>query len=494
MTGEELDALLDAYFEGRLNPEQEQELSDYVEEHRDRAYPDFCGIVVSEDLIPDYDPDSSPHHLTKYLDPPRIEKLEQGEEPTEEEVELFRAAWLHWACHSPDADADVIPAFLGVQLDYSDGRSCYGVLLIRGFSFSGVQTDFHGLFRDREAVLEYLRFVGHIDAETGEPATELIDRARASSRRARAKRARPHPVETRPPERFEKRYLRDSSQWDRLTAAQFARLLRRSLLHYGLSNDTSLIGAMADLMRRAVRDLPNEHRAAVYREVAQAIENNRWPAFYAFIPVVVHEPQAPIAATATIDFVSMSPMMPEGKPAGFYEAVTLLRNGTPESPGGVFGGLVSLGDERFRPDLDSLKSHISARDVQAAARCESESAKDAQIRFWLEWAEELMPLAGDYDTDHKIGSVASALARIRKRILAPTVIRAERLFPAHHYDSPVKVLESWSVDEYARLIAPRLYALEDDEPPPKAFSTVLEIWGLSPRARKCDRLSLPPVC
>jgi hypothetical protein len=185
--------------------------------------------------------------------------------------------------------------------------------------------------------------------------------------------------------------------------------------------------------------------------------------------------------------------MQGGKPAGFSEAVTLLRNGAPESPGGVFGGLVSLGDERFRPDLDDLKLHLSARDVQAAARCESGCATDAQIRFWLDWAEELMPLAGDADTDHKIGSVASALALIRKRAVSGSVIRAERLFPAHHYDSPVKILESWGFEEYARLIAPRLYALEDDEPPPKVFSTVLEFWGLPPRARKCDQLSQPTV-
>jgi hypothetical protein len=376
----------------------------------------------------------------------------------------------------------VIPAFLGVQLDYSDGSSCYGVLLIRGYSFSEVRTDFHGLFRDREAVLEYVRALGHIDAETREPAPELIESARASSRHTRATRARPHPVEALPPEEFEKQYLRDSSRWDRLTSAQLARLLKRSLLHYGLSNDTSLIGAMADLMRRAVRDLPHEDRAAVYQEVAHAIESNRWTAFYAFI-----------AATATIDFVSLSPIMQGGKPAGFSEAVTLLRKGAPESPGGVFGGLVSLGDERFRPDLDDLKLHLSARDVQAAARCESGYATDAQIRFWLDWAEELMPLAGDAETDHKIGSVASALALIRKRAEAGSVIRAERLFPAHHYGSPVKILESWNFEEYARLIAPRLYALENDEPPPKVFSTVLEFWGLPPRARKCDQLSQPTV-
>jgi hypothetical protein len=119
---------------------------------------------------------------------------------------------------------------------------------------------------------------------------------------------------------------------------------------------------------------------------------------------------------------------------------------------------------------------------------------DAQIRFWLDWAEELMPLAGEADADDRIGSIASALARIRKGALVPTVVRAERLYPAHHHECPVRAIESWTLEESADRIAPRLYALEADEPPPKVFSHVLKIWGLVPKAPGCDRLPPPLVC
>jgi hypothetical protein len=336
--------------------------------------------------------------------------------------------------------------------------------------------------------------LGQIGEEIPEPRKDLIERAQACSRGKAPIQGNPHPIESLPAPEFEDQYLRNSGGWDRLTYSQLEVLLARALLHYGLADDTSLIPAMAQLMRRAVRDLSPDRRAAVYQRVCQTLERHKSPAFYAFIPVLVHETHAQVVATATADFVSMSPTLPDGVPAGFREASGLVRNGTPTSPGGVFGGLVSLGDERFAPDLESLKSYLSPSDIQAAARCDSGFASDAQIRFWLDWAENLMPLAGADDVDSIIGSVASALALIRKRVLTPTVFRCERLFPAHLYDSPSKVIESWTMDEYARIIAPRLYALEAEEPPPKVFSSVLEIWGLPPKARRAERLSQPLIC
>jgi hypothetical protein len=491
LTPQELDEILEDYFDGALDPDQDQQLSEYVIEVLEAGEGwDFSGLVISEDLIPDYDPDWG---LTEYLGEARSGELENGAAPTEDELELFRAAWLHWAAHTGEADADVIPGFTGTQLTHSDGRSCYGVVLTLGYSFTQIKREFHGLFSDQDAVLHHLRSLGHVDRDVAEPASDLIERARASSQHKDIRPANPHPIDALDPAEFEAQYLRSSRQWDRLTHRQMERLLRRSLLHYGLANDTSLIGAMATLMRRAVRDLVPENRARVYRDVCETIIRNKWSAFYALIPVVVHESAAEIVATATIDFISLSPVMDDGRPAAFCEAVALIQDGVPNSQGGVFGGIVSLGDERFTPELKALRKWLVARDVQAAARCDTGWPSDAQIRFWLDWAEELMPTAGREETDSVIGSIGSALVRIRKRAVTSTVIRAEKPFPAHQLESSLKILESWDLDQYARLIADRLYALEAHEPPPKVFSAVLEVWGLSPRAAEHDRVPLSVI-
>jgi hypothetical protein len=493
MTTEGLDQILADYFDGNLKADDEQQLSEYVKESEDRDYDNLCGVVISRNLIPDYD-SAVCCHLSEYLDESRLNQLEDGAEPSSEELELFRAAWLHWAGHSSEADSDVIPGFVTVKVNHSDGRSCYGLLLIRGYSFTEIREEFHGLFRDGEAVLKYVRALGYIGAEVPEPSPDLVDRARASSCGRAPLPAAPHPIETLPARQFEARYLQSSGEWDRLTYGQLERLLSRSLLHYGCANNTGLIPAMTRLMYRAVRDLSPERRASVYKGVCETIERQKLLAFYALIPAVVHEPVAEIAATATIDFVSLSPPMPDGIPVGFREAVSLFRSGSPSSSGGVFGGLVSLGDERFRRDLEGLKAHLSPRDIQAAARCDTGFASDAQIRFWLDWAESLIPLAGNGGIDSIIGSVASALARIRKHAVVPTVYRCERLFPVYLYESPSRLIESWSIDEYANIIGPHLYALEADEPPPKVFSSVLEIWGLRPKAREADRRLQPLIC
>jgi hypothetical protein len=155
--------------------------------------------------------------------------------------------------------------------------------------------------------------------------------------------ARLHPICTLANDRFEAPYLRDSSQWDCLTSDQLEHLLARSLLHYGMGSDTSLIASMSALMRRVLRDLSPDRRAAVYAAVSRVLEEHKWPAFYALIPVLVHEPEAEIAGTATIDFVSMSPMTGTGKPAGLLEAAALVRNGAPKSPGRCLRGSCVFG-------------------------------------------------------------------------------------------------------------------------------------------------------
>jgi hypothetical protein len=320
LTQEELDELLSAHFDGRLDPDEREQLSEYVIELLEAGEGwDFSGLVIPEELIPDYD---SQWGMAEYLGETRSDQLENGAVPTEAELELFRSAWLYRAAHSGEADADVIPGFTATQIKHSDGRSCYGVVLTWGYSFTQVKREFRGLSRDEDAVLHYLRSVGHVDRDVDEPAPDLIDRARASSQRKDVRRANPHAIDALEPDEFEARYLRTSGQWDILTYRQLERLLGRSLLHYGMARDTSLIASMSALMRRILRDLSPDRRAAVYAAVSRTLKEHKSPAFYALIPVLVHEPEAEVAATATIDFVSMS-LTGSGKPAGLLEAVAV---------------------------------------------------------------------------------------------------------------------------------------------------------------------------
>jgi hypothetical protein len=158
LTQEQLDELLTDHFDGRLDPDELERLSEYVIELVEAGEGcHFSGLVISEELIPDYD---SNWGLAKYLGETRSGELENGAAPTEAELELFRSAWLYWTAHTGEADADVIPGFTATQIKHSDGRSCYGVVLTLGYSFTHIKREFHGLFSDKDAVLHYLRSLG----------------------------------------------------------------------------------------------------------------------------------------------------------------------------------------------------------------------------------------------------------------------------------------------------------------------------------------------
>ena len=51
-------------------------------------------------------------------------------------------------------------------------------------------------------------------------------------------------------------------------------------------------------------------------------------------------------------------------------------------------------------------------------------------------------------------------------------------------------LKKWDKPEYAKYIAPRLYALEKAETPPKLFSYVLHCWNLPPAAPLEERFQM----
>jgi hypothetical protein len=283
------------------------------------------------------------------------------------------------------------------------------------------------------------------------------------------------------------RYIRDRSQWDGLSSDQFQDLLAQSLCYYGIANDRSLIDPMASLMRRAAIVLSANRREQAYANVREIVRSTGKPLCYALLPAVEHEPVPEIAATATIDFVSLSPMTDKGRPLGLIEALELIRIGAAACPGGIFGGLVAMGDERFRADLERMKPRLSRTDVKGAARCGTDQIWDCEVQFWLDWAEELMPTQDEDETAGMLGLVASALFNVYAHARARDVRRPERQFPANAHREPVKILQSWSLDEYTQLVAPRLYALEEAEHPPKVFSPVLERWGLPPRAPWSER-------
>jgi hypothetical protein len=168
----------------------------------------------------------------------------------------------------------------------------------------------------------------------------------------------------------------------------------------------------------------------------------------------------------------------------------ILAGGGYCNPGAVFAGMVLFGDERTRLYLERTKGLLPRDAVQVAARQNSGFVTDAQVEFWLDWAEELVDQR-DPESEAIFGSVASALALCRRDCRIGKVVRVRRRTPFWKHERTVELLQEWPLDVYAQRIAPRLHALEAAESPPRIFSLVLTEWGLEPRAPLSEQAGRP---
>ncbi len=89
----------------------------------------------------------------------RLEQLEGGDDPTEEEISDYREAWLEKLKYG-DVDADSISAYAVSYYTDESGKS-YAILLSgRGYSFSGVSYDFVYAFEDLDSAMAYVKSKG----------------------------------------------------------------------------------------------------------------------------------------------------------------------------------------------------------------------------------------------------------------------------------------------------------------------------------------------
>jgi hypothetical protein len=98
----------------------------------------------------------------KELFPPeRIEQLTSGAEPTPEERDRYRTHRLS-VIRDGDVDADYIPAFWIHRIVDSNGDDLFALTTVRGYSFNGIESEFHGLFLSEKNCMEYLNASGEV--------------------------------------------------------------------------------------------------------------------------------------------------------------------------------------------------------------------------------------------------------------------------------------------------------------------------------------------
>ena len=297
--------------------------------------------------------------------------------------------------------------------------------------------------------------------------------------------------EIRKPERLKIESLEDvenilaSGEWKTFTEQQLVDLLRVLFYCYGTEGDTSYVSKISGVYKHAVSEgMDADTRMLLEGEMVGLVEAGKVLPVV-FLPFLVLDEDVPITTKAAIDFVSSSGYV-NGELYAFGELKNLFSHSTLANRAAVFGALVAMGDEEVMAFLDELKPQLNAEEVRQAARIHTQFPQHRAIQYWLRWAKELVSSSTGDDQRH-FGSCASALVLVLEYDRVGRVSAGKRNFPCHKSPQAITIERVWSIDEYAEILAPELYAIEAAESAPRLFSDVLRKWGLKPRAELLEQ-------
>lgn len=276
-----------------------------------------------------------------------------------------------------------------------------------------------------------------------------------------------------------------SGEWKHFQEEQLFDLLRVLFFCYGVEGDTSYISKISAVYKHAVSEgLDSETRLLLEGEMVGLVEADKVLPVV-FLPFLVLDEDVPVTTKAAIDFVSSSDYL-NGELYAFGELRNLFSKSTLANRSAVFGALVAMGDEEVLAFLEDLRPQLSADEVRQAARVHTQFPQHRAIQYWLRWAKELVSSPSN-DDQRNFGSCASALVLVLEYDIVGRVSSGKRNFPCHKTPQAITREHEWSIDEYAEILAPDLYAIEAAESAPRLFSDVLRKWGLKPHANLLEQ-------
>ena len=256
------------------------------------------------------------------------------------------------------------------------------------------------------------------------------------------------------------------------------------IMRYGAFRRDDMVQPLAELYRDHVMKLPEARRGVILQKIQWATQTTDFVSASAFLPFIGEEASRRIAGCAAADFAISPPAYADDPMGRLKGIIQMIEDGIPANVGGVFGGLLTLGDSRVCRLLRPLRDSLELDEVRQAIHSYTPYIHTARVEFYLDWLEGCDP------EDELFGIVASGLALLKWNSPHEAVFTGERPFP-----TPRDVYrEDWAspmpLKQYAERIASRLYALERTEPAPRVMPHVLEAWGLPPRSYKSEAIVL----
>ncbi|MDR3468560.1 MAG: hypothetical protein P4M07_21725 [Xanthobacteraceae bacterium] len=261
-------------------------------------------------------------------------------------------------------------------------------------------------------------------------------------------------------------------------------MLLCEVLRYGLLNRTEMISPLASLYRDLFMQVPVERRFEVSRHASAFVDQTTIVSANALLPFIAEDTEAAIVSSAVIDYVSFSPLTNNDPMSRVKDIIGMIESAALKNEGAAFGALLHIGDRRACKLLWPLRDSLDGEALKNATKCSTGLIHAGTVDFYLDWLEGMEGT----DVDGKFGIVASGLALLKKTNQSDQVFTGHRPFPARGATPAqwMALQKPMPLADYARRIAPRMYALERTEPPPRVMPHVLLAWELQPRTDRED--------
>ena len=250
------------------------------------------------------------------------------------------------------------------------------------------------------------------------------------------------------------------------------------IVRYGVYSDENMISDLSQFYREIIMEREEEQRFELYQHVAGLVENVPFVSANAFLPFIAEDTARRIVSTAVIDYVSSGQLTDNDPMSRPKDIIEMIESSFLENEGAAFGALLYLGDERVCRLLWPIRDSLDNAAINEAVNCSTGFMYSATANFYMDWLEGM---EGDLE-DGLFGIVASGLYLLKKSSQQDLVFTGQRPFPAKDA-SPEEfqaMRTSISIGKYLEGAAPRFFALERTEPPPRVMPHVLLEWGLDP--------------
>jgi hypothetical protein len=217
-----------------------------------------------------------------------------------------------------------------------------------------------------------------------------------------------------------------------------------------------------------------EERITLYTQIQANVEKGH--AGIDALSVFIYNDSSPIlVSTASLDFACMAPLDGADELSGpKHLRRVFLDIPKSDTRAAITAGLLALGDRRVHPIIEECWRDLSLEAKREVWRWDRPYGHAATAEFLLTHLEQ--------EKDEGVfGGLAAALMRVARDSRDGIIREIRRRFPVDSTgpELPVDVLAQWNVEEYGRMLEPRLRSLLLAEESPKVLPHVMEAWGIS---------------